>query len=230
MGLVAAPRNGLEVIGWMRRTHPSRALKSLRFTMTSEFRDPPRATQSLGYAMLPGKLRVEMLPSSTRSGDVRDRQRLTVFRAGKRVATTRRVDLRALLAFDVFAQNADTTIMWLDSARVRYGLARRDEFRGRPVWVVGAVAGDSTTVQFWVDAREWRLVRVIQADPGSPDRLLDTRYTGFTELLDVPVPTTVEVWRDGRLFETQTLSDFEVNPTLPRNAFDLSRWRSVNVN
>lgn len=225
-----APRNGLEVIGWMRRAHPSRELRSLRFTVTTEHRsEPPRATQFVAYAALPGKLRVEQMPSSTRTADVRDRQRLTVFRAGKRVSTARRVDLRSLLAFDVFAQNADTTIMWLDSARVRFGLARRDDMDGLRVWVVGAMPGDTTSDQFWVDAEHWRVVRVIQRDPRDPDEVLDIRYTGFTDLLDVPVPTRMEVWRDGKLAEVQTLSDFVVNPTLPGRAFDLSKWRSVSV-
>ncbi|HJQ18812.1 MAG TPA: hypothetical protein VJ867_00595 [Gemmatimonadaceae bacterium] len=226
----AAPRSGLEVVGRMRRAHPSRELKSLRFTVTTEFRDqPPRASQSLAYALLPGRLRVEALPSTTRSGSVRDRQRMTVFRAGRRVATARRVDLVSLLTFDVFAQNVDTTIMWLDSARVRFGYTRRSAFNDREVWVVGAVDGDSTSAQFWVDADEWRVVRVIQRDPRQADRIVDVRYTDFTELLDVPVPTRVEVWRDGQLAEVQTMSDFTVNLALPRNAFDLRRWTSVNA-
>jgi hypothetical protein len=214
----------------MRRSHPSRELKSLRFTVTTEYRgQTARASQAVAYALLPGKLRVDILPSTSRTGDVRDRQRLTVFRAGRRVTTARRVDLRTLLAFDVFAQNADTTIMWLDSARVRFGLARRDDFSGRPVWVVGASSGDTTSAQFWIDAGEWRLVRVIQRDPRDETTLLDVRYTAYTELLDVPVPTRIEVWRDGELAEVQTLSDFTVNPPLPRGAFDLSRWRVVSV-
>lgn len=214
----------------MRRSHPSRELRSLRFNVTSTvFRDgAQRAAQSLAYAALPGRLRVEELPSTKRAADVRDRHRLTVFRAGKRVATARRVDLGALLAFDVFAQNADTTIMWLDSAQVRFGLARRDEYAGRRVWVVGALPGDTASTQFWVDAQHWRLVRVIQHDPRDPDTLLDRRYTDFTELLGVPVPTRIEVWRDGQLDEVQTLTDFVVNPPVPARAFDLARWRAIN--
>src|SRR3954468_23083908 len=155
------PRNGVEVIGWMRRAHPSRELKALRFTVTTEFAStPPRATQAVAYASLPGKLRVEQMPATARAADVRDRQRLAVFKAGKRVSTTRRVDLRFLLAFDVFAQNADTTIMWLDSARVRFGLAHRAEVDGRRLWVVGATEGDSVSTQFWVDAERWRVTRI----------------------------------------------------------------------
>src|SRR5438093_1474245 len=165
-----APNNGLEVIGWMRYAHPSRALRSLAFTVsTTEYREDTNVVaQSRVYAELPGKIRVELLPSSKRTGSVRDRQRLAVFERGRRITRLSRVDLSTLLVYDLFAQSVDTTIMWLDSARVRFGLARRDELDGRDVWVVGAESGDTLSTQFWVDARRWLVLRIIQREPRSP--------------------------------------------------------------
>lgn len=225
------PRNGLEVIGWMRYTHPSRELRSLVFTVnTTEYRaDSTVRTKARVYASLPGKLRVALLPASGRTGYVRNRQRLAVFERGRRVSTLRRVDLAMLLAYDLFAQSVDTTIMWLDSARVRFGLARRDELDGRDVWVVGAMAGDTTSAQFWVDARRWRVLRVIQRDARTPGEISDVRFTAYTELLDVPVPTRIQVYREGRLSERQEISELAVNPSLPARAFDMSRWRAVST-
>ena len=160
---------------------------------------------------------------------MRNRQRLAVFERGRRVSSVNRVDLSALLAYDVFAQSIDTTIMWLDSARVRFGLLRRDELDGRRVYVVGAEEGDSISAQFWVDAEHWRVLRVIQRDARRPSEILDLRYTEFTELLDVPVPTRIRVYRRGKLIEEQDISNFVVNPSLPSRAFDLGRWRQLNI-
>jgi hypothetical protein len=225
------PRNGLEVIGAMRRAHPSRALRSLAFTVsTTEYRaDTSRRARSRAIAALPGRLRVNRLPASSRSGYVRDRQWLAVFEQGRRVSSLSRVDLTMLLAYDVFAQSIDTTIMWLDSARVRFGLSRRDELGGRGVWVVGAVRGDTTSAQFWVDAERWRVVRVIQRDPRTPSDVVDVRFIEFSELLDVPVPVTIQVYRDGLLVERHEMSEVAVNPSLPSRAFDLSRWRAIRL-
>jgi hypothetical protein len=218
------------VIGWMRRAHPSRELRRLAFTVRAmQYLNDSTEMRARAYVALPGKMRVDNLPRSTRTGTVRDRQRLAIFRSGQRVSTVNRVDLRALLAYDLFAQGIDTTIMWLDSARVRFALVRRDRFAGRPVWVVGADEDDMISAQFWVDAERWRVVRVIQREPRSPNIISDVRYTEYTELLDVPVPTRVEVWREGRLVEQQAISEFAVNPSLPRSTFDLSRWRPVTL-
>jgi len=214
----------------MRREYPSRDLKSLAFSVRAmQVSADSTLLRSRAYAALPGKMRVDNLPRSTRSGYIRDRQRLAVFRAGQRVSTVNRVDLRTLLAYDVFAQSIDTTIMWLDSARVRFGMLRRAKFEGRSVWVVGADEDDLTSPQFWVDADRWRVVRVIQREPRAPSIVSDVRYKEYTELLDVPVPTRIEVWRDGRLVEQQELSEFAVNPSLPRSVFDLSKWRAVSL-
>lgn len=215
----------------MRYAHPSRRLRSLAFTVeTTEYRsDSTRPVRSRVYAALPGKMRVELLPSSRRTGSVRDRQRLAVFERGQRVSMVSRVDLSTLLAYDVFAQSVDTTIMWLDSARVRFALVRRDELNGRDVWVVGANEGDTTSSQFWVDAERWRVLRVIQREPRAPSQISDVRFVEYTELLDVPVPLRLQVYRSGRLARQDEISDLSVNPAVPARAFDLTRWRDVRV-
>jgi hypothetical protein len=225
----STPNTGLEVIGWMRRAHPSRALRSLTFDITTiEYRGERQVErESRAYVSLPGRLRVDVLPTSTRAGYVRDRHRLSVFSRGRRVSTSNRVDLATLLVYDVFAQSIDTTIMWLDSARIRYGLLRRDYWYGRPVWVVGAERGDHTSPQFWVDAERWRVVRVIQRD--ARNRVVDARFAEYTELLDVPVPQRIVLYVGGELVQEQRMINLAVNPALPSRAFDLGRWRRVSA-
>jgi hypothetical protein len=223
------PRNGLEVIGAMRRAHPSRELRSLAFTVSTEDGDATAPALARAIAELPGKYRVTDLPSSRRSGVVRNYQKMTVFNRGRRVASQNRVDLAMLLAFDVFAQGIDTTIKWLDVARVRFGVTRRDEFAGRDVWVVGALEGDTLSAQFWVDADRWHVLRVIQRDPRSPKQLVDVRFTGFTEYLDIPVPTRITTYRGGKLEQQQVITNVAVNVSVPASAFDLTKWREVKL-
>lgn len=223
------PRNGLEVIGAMRHAHPSRALRSLSFSVnTTEYGADSAHSQARVYASLPGRHRVDFLPSSRRSGHVRVRHRIAVFDRGRRVSRVNRVDLAALVAYDLFAQSIDTTIMWLDSARVRFALLRLDELDGRRAWVVGARAGDTTSSQFWVDAEEWRVLRVIQREPWRSNELADMRFTDFTMVLDVPVPKRIAVYRDGRLAQRQEITAVATNPRLSPRFFDLSRWRGID--
>lgn len=224
-----APRNGLEVIGAMRRAHPSRSLKSIAFTVVSGAPERPARARARAVAALPGKFRLTALPTTRRTGSVRNQQRLAIFEGGRRVATRDRVDLATLLAYDVFAQGVDTTIRWLDLARVRYAMARRDRLDGRDVWIVGAAQGDTASPQFWVDEDTWRVVRVIQRDPAAPARSLDVRFPEHTTVLDVPVPARVDVYRDGALVEQQTITNVVVNPNVPASAFDVTRWRDVRV-
>jgi hypothetical protein len=223
-----APRNGLEVIGAMRRAHPSRALKSLTYTVSiSEPGDESGAKAARMHARLPGRFRESLLPSRQRTGSVRDRQRVAFFERGRRVDLAQRFDLTTLLAYDVFAQSIDTTIMWLDRARVRFGLLRPAALDGREVWVVGAEEGDTSSAQFWVDAARWVVLRVIQPDPRVPARIVDVRFTDFDDHLDVPVPTRMSVYRDGRLVERREMSNVVANPVISSRAFDLSRWRDL---
>lgn len=224
--LTGIPRSGLEVVGAMRFAHPSRALRSLAFSVrVTEYGSDTVTRRERAHALLPGRLRVAELPESRRSGAVRNRQRLAVFERGRRVATANRVDLATLLAYDLFAQSIDTTIMWLDSAEVRFGLLRLDEWDGRKAWVVGAEAGDSTSAQFWVDAERWHVLRVIQRDPRRSGTLTDVRFVRYRMIEKIPVPAGVLVYRDGRLAVRREMDDFVANDELPARVFDLRRWR-----
>ena len=225
-----SPRNGLEVIGAMRREHPSRQLRSIAFTVLKmDPETPAKVVRARTLATLPGRYRTTTLPSSRRTGTVRNHQRVAVFERGRRVVSRTRVDLATLLSYDVYAQGIDTTIKALDAAGVRYGLARRDQLNGERVWVVGAEEGDTTSPQFWVDARDWRVVRVIQRDIRRANVLVDLRFSEFTDALGVPIPTRVDVYRNGEWTERQTITDVALNPAVPARAFDVARWRDVSV-
>jgi hypothetical protein len=225
-----APRNGLEVIGAIRRAHPSRALRSLAFTvMTADPDAPARVTRARTLATLPGRFRTTTLPASRRTGTVRNQQRVAIFERGRRVVSRTRVDLATLLAYDLFAQGIDSTIKSLDAAGVRYGVSRRDRLDGRRVWVVGADENDTKSPQFWVDAEEWRLVRVIQRDLRAPNVIVDVRFSEFTDVMGVPLATRIDVFRNGEWTERQTLTDVAVNPAVPTRAFDVARWRDVSA-
>lgn len=225
-----APRNGLEVIGAMRRAHPSRALRSLAFNvMMTDAAAPSRVTRARTLATLPGRFRTTTLPASRRTGTILNRQRVAIFERGRRVASRTRIDLSTLLAYDVYAQGIDSTIKSLDAGGVRYALARRDRLDGRRVWVVGAEESDSTSPQFWVDADEWHVVRVIQRDLRAGRILLDYRFSEFTDVMGVPLPTRLDIYRSGQLMERHTITDVAVNPSVPARAFDVARWRDLSA-
>jgi hypothetical protein len=226
----AMPRNGLEVIGAMRRAHPAGVLRSVAFTATiREARvDTTRVRTATAVVAFPGKYRLEYW--SSRSGVIRDRERLAVFEAGKRVASSSRMDVAHLLAYDVFAMRIDSTIQWLDIARVRMGRMRRDQWDGRDVLVIGSASeSDTMSTQFWIDEDKLRVVRVIQPDPRRVRDRLDIRFREFDHVMDVPLPTRIDVYRNGRLAQQHTITDLTANPPMPSRAFDLQRWRNVRV-
>jgi hypothetical protein len=190
---------------------------------------PARVTRARTLATLPGRFRTTTLPASRRSGTIRNQQRVAIFERGRRVVSRTRVDLVTLLSYDVFAQGIDSTIKALDAGGVRYGIARRDRLDGRRVWVVGADAGDTSSPQFWVDAEQWRLVRVIQRDLRASGVTVDVRFSAFTDVMGVPLATRVDVYRNGHWTERQTITEVAVNPVVPTRAFDLGRWRDVSA-
>ena len=66
------------------------------------------------------------------------------------------------LGFDVYTQAVDRTVDILRQQGIDLSKVSRATWEGRPAFVVGALAGDSTSKQFWVDAERLLFVRLME--------------------------------------------------------------------
>ena len=115
--------------------------------------------------------------------------------------------------------------MQLDSLGFDLGVARRDVWEGKPAWVVGAAAGDSTSSQFWVDVDSLLVRRIIQRDTqGAKPVVTDTRFQKYQSFGGFPVAVQMRFYRDGRLYFKEDYFDVRVNDTLPVEIFEPESW------
>jgi outer membrane lipoprotein-sorting protein len=108
---------------------------------------------------------------------------------------------------------------------VKSAVIRRDTAGGRPVWVIGAAAGDLTSDQLWIDAQRWTPVRLIDRETrGTRTTITDYRFSEFVEHGGMPIVTTLLIYRDQRLTVRYEHRDIRINPTVSDAAFDPARW------
>ena len=92
------------------------------------------------------------------------------------------------------------------------------------MWVVGAVAGDSITPQFWVDKARLMLVRqLLPVRPGS-SRILDVRVGDFRQAAKGWVGALFEFWIGGKLVQAEEYTDIHADVTVDRELFDVMKW------
>jgi hypothetical protein len=205
--------------------------RSLRFAQTNTFYGQSgRETKSRWVENLsvPGRLRIDFEPLSSKSGLLILNNRVTTFDNGKRVDSRRAIQPILTLTADVYAIPAAVTLRRLDSLRIDLNKFRSDRLDRKRVYVVGANEGDLESSQVWIDAEKLLLVRLIQQEKrGDRTIVTDTRVGGYRDVDGYPVAHEFMSMRDGKPYFKEEYEDVRVNAELPAGIFDPSKWASV---
>ena len=158
--------DGAAVLRAMHDKYASTWYNTVSFTEMAEQRDAKGALTSEKWyeeAKLPGRLRIDVgVPAS----DTVTPHRIIVYANDSLYIKTpgRPVDARAsrnlllVLGFDVYKQPVERSIAQLTAEGFDLSRVHEDTWQGKPVIVVGATKGDTSSRQFWVD-KERNVVR-----------------------------------------------------------------------
>ncbi len=210
-----------------------------KFFSTLRFKQNTTTTSSTGretkgiwneYIVLPGKLRIDYQPLTTRSGVLYTDGRIHSFVDGKAQPVQRGWNAALTLIGDVYAQPVDTTLFQLDSTGFDLSVFREDVWDGAKVWVIGARAGDSTSSQFWIDRDSLLLRRIVMRDTrGTRPTSTDIRMYRYQDVGGYPVAFDVHFHRDGRRYFREEYFDVQVNTPIPAGTFDPARWAASQI-
>lgn len=164
----SAPADGAELIEQMHHGYTGRWYRTLTFVQKTTFPDGHVETWYEALE-LPGKLRIDIAPLDQGKTVIFRNDSIYNFDGGKLTRSGPFVHPLLVLGFDVYGAPPSQTAARLRSLGFKLGTISQNTWQGRPVWVVGAAAGDSTTQQFWVDAERLVFVRLIERRPPPPN-------------------------------------------------------------
>jgi hypothetical protein len=175
---------------------------------------------------VPKRLRIDFVqPQANGSGVLYREDSAYTFDAGRQTGAVAQLHPLLLLSADAPALPVDGTMAALARLGVDTTVFRRDTWTGRPVYVVGAPPGDSTSTQLWVDAERWVLLRLVHRQAGAGGRARSTDYhLTYQEVGGYLVPQEIVFLRDGRPVFRERYT--EVRPDVPVDdaLFDPARW------
>ena len=207
--------------------------KTLTFQQTNTFYTSGGKEEKSEWVQrlsVPGRLRIDFLPLSTKSGLLIQNNRVITFDNGRRVDSRRVIQPVLTLTGDVYAIPASTTLRRLDSLGVDLTKFHDEKREGKRVYVMGAEQGNLASNQIWVDADKLLLVRFIQRDKRA-DRTVttDTRVGDYREVNGYSVAFEFTSYRDGKVFFKEQYSNLKVNEPIPADVFDPSKWAAVQA-
>ena len=160
-------KDGQSLVAAMRQKYGTQWFKTLAFTQNNTLysqRGGQTTSQWRQQISVPGKLRIDYLPLTQRSGVLFDGSRVHTFDNGRAIDAQPGVNAALLISADLYVLPLERSTKLLDSLGFDLTKLRRDTWEGQPAFVVGAAAGDSTTSQFWIDSDRLAALRMVQKE------------------------------------------------------------------
>ncbi len=133
-----------------------------------------------------------------------------------------------LLGFDVYAQPTERSANLLRHLGFDLTRIHEDTWEGKPVFVVGAFAGDTTSRQFWITRDDLLFVRLIERRATrAGDILSEVRFNKYVRYGGGWVAEEVVQLTNGKPRLTEAYSDVKVNVPLADAVFDPLQWRAT---
>ena len=177
---------------------------------------------------LPGSLRIDFTPTKDGNGILFTNSQIYVFKNGKVDSNRPYVHPLMVLGFDIYRLPQTDVIEKLKGLKFDLSIFREDRWQGRPVYVVGAKAGDLHSPQFWIDQKNLYFVRMIR--PGGKDgaQTQETQFNKYRKLGGGWMSPEVIFSVDGKVVTTEDYSELRANVTLDPKLFDPISFATVH--
>jgi len=197
---------------------------------TTEFAEDGTAKVSIWYEALsvPGNLRIDFTPVKDGNGLLFTNRTIYSFKDGKVENTRPFVHPLMILGFDIYKLPAADVIDVLKKLTFDLSVFREDTWQGRPVYVVGAKAGDLHSPQFWIDQKHLYFVRMLRPAGKDGKQTSETQFNKYQKLGGGWISPEVIFLVDHRIVTTEAYSEMRANPKLDTNLFDPKFWTTVH--
>ena len=230
----ASPSYGERVVRSMHHRFAGKWYKTLTFRQRTTRHGrtpgtPPRVETWYEAASFPGKLRIDIAPLDSMTAFLYVGDSSVVFRHGQRASAQKDRNLLITLGFDVYTQDAGVTIAQLQEAGIDLSKGHEDVWRGKPVIVVGAVTGDTSASQFWIEKDRELFVRLIEmrpeSKPGEPPVVFDSEFAQYRPAGTSWVAAECVIKADGKVIQQEEYSDIRTDVRLDPALFDTRTYR-----
>lgn len=224
-------KSGEDVVREMHKKYDGKWYKTLTFIQkNTQWGRDGEVTNSVWYeAMsLPGRLRIDFDPVESGNGMMFVDSKQINFRGGKMANSAARIHDLMVLGFDVYGQPVEKTVAQLKELSYDLSVVSENSWEGRPVWVVGAKAGDSKTHQFWIDKEHLYFVKLIKPAGPQGDAVQEIRFNKYFMSGGGWVAPEVVFLVNGNKVFLEEYTEVRTNVKLDEALFDPEKWAEAD--
>lgn len=212
---------GQQVLEQMRKRYDGRWYRTATFVQKTTHADGSVETWYEAL-QIPGLLRIDIAPLDSGRALLFRHDSIYEMAHGTIKSSGPFVHPLMILGFDVYFDAAERTAQRLSALGFDLGQVSENSWMGKPVWVIGAQAGDTTKKQFWIEKDRLVFVRMLELSPKG--KLVETIFDGYQKLGGGWIETVVTFLTDGVQRGKEEYSDPKADVVLPAELFDPARW------
>jgi len=173
---------------------------------------------------VPGDLSIRFDPVANGNGILFTRDSVFSFEGSVPRVARPMIHPLLLLGFDVYVLPVRETLTKLEHLGYDLTVLSEGTWQERPVYIVGAPAGDDSTKQFWVDKERLVLVRTLEPQMRM---MMEVQFNAYEKFGSSWVSTEVLFLRDGKVVTEEYYSDIKTNMDIDEREFDPEQWPSL---
>ena len=227
---VVRPRpypDGAALIRAMHDRYAGKWYHTLSFVQTTTLSRPtPHQETWYEAARIPGNLRIDISPVDSENMILFRHDTLYRFKQGQLAGSRPFVHPLMVLGFDVYLDAPDTTIGKLKALGFAMDRIREAAWQGRPVYVVGAGEGDTTSAQFWIDKERLLFVRMLEPVGDKPGTIAETQFNRYQPLGQGWISVEVVFTVNGEQITKEEYAEVRGDPELPADLFDATAYKA----
>jgi hypothetical protein len=218
----STPTSGDQIIRAMHDRYAKTWYRTLTFSQKTIIHRSPDSTVTETWnemALLPGRLRIDLLRATGTLEALYAGDSLFIWRGDSVLARRQSRNIFMIMGFDVYTQPVETTLAVLASERYMMTPVREDTWMGKPVYVIGAAAGDLRSRQLWIEKDRLLFVRAIQPDLRDTTQVGDYRFENYVRVKGGWIAETVETLANGKVTQREEYFDVKTNVPVDSSRF-----------
>jgi hypothetical protein len=217
--------DGAALVREMHARYAGQWYRTLTFVQTTTFHgQTPRVETWYEAARMPGHLRIDIAPIDSGNTLLFRRDSVYQWQRGQLAGSRAMVHPLMVLGFDVYLDPVETTVQKLQGLGFDLSKVHETTWQGKPVYVVGALAGDTTSKQFWVEKGRLLFVRLLEPAPNNSGTILETQFNKYQPLGRGWIAVEVIFKAGGTLRLKEEYADVRADVPLPEELFDPARY------
>lgn len=213
--------DGMALLRGMHDSYQGKWYRTLTFVQTTTLTQPTEHQETwYEAARIPGMLRIDIAPLDSGKAIIFRNDSLYIFQRGQMARSRSFVHPLMVLGFDVYADPPEQTAEKLRGLSFDLSKIREDVWQGRPAYVVGAAAGDTTSAQFWVDRERLVFVRMLEPTPDGSGAIAETQFNRYQPLGKGWIAVECVFTVNGHMVTKEEYADVQGEVTLPEVLFD----------